>query len=288
MTTQNEASINRQMEQLSQLARQTFRCNVLPHEVKNIADYDTDLGMQIHLPLLLSELHIKFEQLLNCGRNTYICCLPVEIDEMDNLVSPTHGHLSDWDFEAWLEQKVLKTQVLSLGSVTHEEHRFRKFKWLVQEPTSRPQATAGGKYAAILAYFDRHPLGSEMPVLTLLSTLPPRDRCSILEVILAKDPSNVEVYNKLSMAYMKNGEESKAHAILQTGFEAGELDHFTYEQLADKIKSLSDNMQLGPQKPSQSYGETLSFLQGRFAKDAIGEFSEFYGLLIALCHNITD
>jgi hypothetical protein len=154
--------------------------------------------------------------------------------------------------------------------------------------TNSRTPAAGGKYADILAYFDRHPLGSEMPVLTLLSTLPPRDRCSILEVIREKDPSNVEVYNKLSMAYLKNGEESKAYALLQEGYETGELDHFTYEQLAEKIKFLSDNMRSAPQKPSQSYAESLSILQGRFAEDAKGEFGEFYGLLIALCRMNND
>lgn len=141
-----------------------------------------------------------------------------------------------------------------------------------------------GKYSDILAYFDRHPLGSEMPVLTLLSTLPPHDRCIILEVIRTKDSANVEVYNKLSMAYLKSGKESKAYAVLQEGLDTGALDDFTYEQLVEKIRCLSDNMRLATQKPSQSYDETVAILQGpQFAKDANGQFSEFYGLLISLC-----
>jgi len=324
MTKQYETSINRQMEQLSQLARQTYRCNVLPHEVKNIADYKTDPAMQFHLPLLLSELQMKLEQLLNCGRNTYICCLPVEIDHWDYLVTPTHktlsqeevqaksatatpgdyfgatggdsgDNVSDWEFEAWLE-KLLRTEVLSVGSVEHEGKRFRTFKWLVQEPASRPQPTAGGKYADILAYFDRHPFGSEMPVLTLLSTLPPRDRCSILEVIRAKDPSNVEVYNKLSMAYLKNGQESKARELLQEGLETDALDDFTFQQLDEKITFLHANMQVTPEqeaalraagaaapRPSQSYAETIGILSGRYADNASGQFREFYQLLMSLC-----
>lgn len=158
------------------------------------------------------------------------------------------------------------------------------------------RSAADGKYADILAYFERHPLGSEMPVLTLLSTLPPRDRCSILEVIRAKDPSNVEVYNKLSMAYLKNGQESKARELLQEGLETGALDDFTFQQLDEKITFLHANMRVTPEqeaalraagaaapRPSQSYAETIGILSGRYADNASGQFREFYQLLMSLC-----
>jgi len=324
MTTQYEIGINRQMEQLADTAKTTFMCNVLPHEVNNIKDYKTDPAMQFHLPLLLAELHLTLEQLLNCGRNTYICCLPVEIDHWDYLVTPSHrtlsedevkakagnvapgdyfaatgdessDNVSDWQFEAWLE-KLLRTEVLSVGSVEHEGRRFRTFKWLVQEPSTRTQPSVDGKYAAILSYFDTHPFGSEMPVLTLLSTLPPRDRCAILEVIRAKDPSNVEVYNKLSMAYLKDGQETKARSLLQEGLQSGALDDFTFQQLDEKITFLHANMQMTPQqeaalraagaaapKPSQSYAETIGILNGRYADNASGPFREFHQLLLNLC-----
>ncbi len=135
-----------------------------------------------------------------------------------------------------------------------------------------------------------------MPVLTLLSTLPPRDRCSILEVIRAKDPSNVEVYNKL-MAYLKNGQESRAREILQEGLEFGALDDFIFQQLDEKITFLQANMQMtpeqesalraagaAPQRPSQSYVETLGILSGRYADNKDGPFHEFFSLLIQLCN----
>lgn len=152
------------------------------------------------------------------------------------------------------------------------------------------------KYAAILAYFDRHPFGTEMPVLTLLSTLPPSDRCAILEVIRNKNPANIDVYDKLSMAYLKNGDEKKAHAVLRQGRDARALDGYTWQELDQKISFLKTNMQMSPQqeaalraagaappKPSQSYAETISILNSRFSGDATGPFHEFFTLLVTLC-----
>ena len=134
-----EETIQTQLAALSHFVQSNLNGNVLPYEVKNITNYGNDLVMQLHLPLLLAELQMDIESIKKSNKPTFICCLPVEIDEMDNLVSPTHNHLSDWDFEAWLEQDALETEVLSVGSVTHEGHRFRMFKWLAQGPPESKQ-----------------------------------------------------------------------------------------------------------------------------------------------------
>jgi len=141
------------------------------------------------------------------------------------------------------------------------------------------------KYETIISYFKSHGFGTEMPVLTLLSTLPPRDRCIILEILWEKDQSNIEIYNKLSMAYLKNGQELKALSFLKLGHDIGALDAFTYQQLVEKISFLSSNMHAATQKPSQSYSDTLFHLHGRFADDAHGQYREFYNILIELCNS---
>ena len=146
------------------------------------------------------------------------------------------------------------------------------------------QEVVSEKYSSILSYFYRHDFGTEMPVLTLLSTLPPRDRCVILEILWQKDPDNIEIYNKLSMAYLKNGDEHSARAFLQKGYDIGALDDDIFQQLNDKISFFASNMHAA-QKPSQSYTDTLILLRSRFANDEHGQYREFYNILIELCNS---
>ena len=43
----------------------------------------------------------------------------------------------------------------------------------------------GHRYVDILSYFRQHPFGSIPPDMTVLSVLPPVDRCLILEQVLS-------------------------------------------------------------------------------------------------------
>lgn len=139
------------------------------------------------------------------------------------------------------------------------------------------------KYANILSYFERHQFGTEGPVLTLLSTLPPIDRCNILEIIKENEPENIEVYNKLSMAYLKNNQEDKARLLLKNALKAKIINKQTFDELDEKL-TLLDSARPHVQQPSQSYRQTVDILQKQFSEDANGKYSEFYNLLIDLCH----
>jgi len=88
--------------------------------------------------------------------NFYICCLPVEINQWDYLLTPSHrtlagekifekldsrinnnyfsatsddngDNVSDWEFEAWLE-RLPKTEVLSVGAIKQDDKRFKTFQ----------------------------------------------------------------------------------------------------------------------------------------------------------------
>ena len=64
----------------------------------------------------------------------------------------------------------------------------------------------GSRYDDILSYFRRHPFGSIPPDMTVLSVLPPIDRCLILERVFEHgDGYGLILIDKLSMAYMKAG-----------------------------------------------------------------------------------
>lgn len=64
----------------------------------------------------------------------------------------------------------------------------------------------GPRHDAIVGYFVRRPLGTNPPDMTVLSLLPPEDRCLILERLFRLRAGNVlDLVDKLSMAYMKAG-----------------------------------------------------------------------------------
>ena len=51
---------------------------------------------------------------------------------------------------------------------------------------SKTKSGESNQYEPFVQYFNKKKIGSEMPVLTILSYLPPRDRCAILEYVLKK------------------------------------------------------------------------------------------------------
>ncbi len=61
----------------------------------------------------------------------------------------------------------------------------------------------------LVEYFKTYPAGSQKPVLTLLSALPPRNRIYIWEKIIENGQNDLWVTDKLSMAYLKNGQYEK-------------------------------------------------------------------------------
>lgn len=64
----------------------------------------------------------------------------------------------------------------------------------------------GSRYDSIVEHFVRHPFGTHPPDMTVLSLLPPVDRCLILERLFRLGAGNIlDLVDKLSMAYLKAG-----------------------------------------------------------------------------------
>ena len=94
----------------------------------------------------------------------------------------------------------------------------------------------------VIEYFYNHPVGTELPVLTMLSSLPPCKRIYILERVSQKDQGNIMLIDKLAMAYLKNGEKENAIQYLKREKDNENLDEVIYEQLVDKIELLDRSM----------------------------------------------
>ena len=99
----------------------------------------------------------------------------------------------------------------------------------------------GSRYDDILSYFRRYPFGSIPPDMTVLSVLPPIDRCLILERVFERgDGYKLALIDKLSMAYMKAGWLDLGRLFLENCYEGGLIDDYIRRELDEKIRDLSN------------------------------------------------
>lgn len=123
----------------------------------------------------------------------------------------------------------------------------------------------GTEHTGFIKYFKRRRFGSEPPVMSILSLLPPKDRCEILEEIRAFDSNNIHVFDKLSMAYMKSGRFDQGLQLLLQGTEAGHISHQNSMTLLQKLKSMQANHR-GKFGSVQNYSDSKAVLDSHVAE----------------------
>ncbi len=97
----------------------------------------------------------------------------------------------------------------------------------------------GPRYKGIIDYFNNNPFGTKPPNMTVLSLLPPVDRCLILEQLIRRRSGNrIDVIDKLSMAYLKTGWRDVANEFLEVCHDLGWLSEEEYEFFIEKISTL--------------------------------------------------
>lgn len=110
----------------------------------------------------------------------------------------------------------------------------------------------GTRYNDIVSHFKQHPFGTVMPDLTILSLLPPVDRCLILERVAGECRVDAIVWiDKLSMAYLKAGWRDIAMQFLEACRSRRIIGTDYYYMFVDKISGLAVH------GTSQSYDDTL-------------------------------
>ena len=122
----------------------------------------------------------------------------------------------------------------------------------------------GSRYDAIIEHFARHPFGTHPPDMTVLSILPPEDRCLILERLFQRHSGNIlDLVDKLSMAYLKAGWPDLANRFVEACVKGGwiipehgafflnKLDtlmvHGVSEDYADTLRKLPQYESLAPE-----------------------------------------
>lgn len=98
----------------------------------------------------------------------------------------------------------------------------------------------GHRYDDILSYFRQCPFGAIPFDMTVLSVLPPVDRCLILERVFERgDGYALALADKLSMAYMKTGWIDLGRQFLQQCLKVGLIDEYVCLEFIGKIERLS-------------------------------------------------
>lgn len=70
------------------------------------------------------------------------------------------------------------------------------------------------KHIPIVDYFLKYNFGTNLPVLTYLSTLSPFDRCIILEKLFEEGFRNIHLLDKMVLAYVKVGRVNYAKEVI--------------------------------------------------------------------------
>lgn len=117
----------------------------------------------------------------------------------------------------------------------------------------------GAEHVGFSDYFRQRRFGSEPPVMSLLSLLPPKDRCEILEDARANDPANINIFDKLSMAYMKSNRMELGLNLIAQGVASGNLSYENGVILRQKLESMQANHR-GNFGSTQNYGDCKALL----------------------------
>lgn len=147
-------------------------------------------------------------------------------------------------------------------------------------------------YSKFTDYFKRNGFNTIPYLLKILSYLPPADRIEILESLIEFFPNNVNLYDKLSMATLKNGNYDKAIKIIEEAYRRNNLNRDYYNQLKGKIDFLHKERK-GRYGSSNDYQMTLSLLRNdmnqgfdmSWGEKAIVAYKEFCAIMEDFCNS---
>ena len=91
----------------------------------------------------------------------------------------------------------------------------------------------------LIDYFGKYPFGTQLPVMTYLSALPPISRVYILKRLWENDKQNSEIIDKLSMAYLKSGNKEESTVFLDTLKSNNYITDYEHLVFIDKIEKMS-------------------------------------------------
>lgn len=139
-----------------------------------------------------------------------------------------------------------------------------------------------------IKYFKDCPIGSQKPVMSMLSILPPIHRVFILEALWENGQKNDVVIDKLSMAYLKSGKYNKSLEFLENLKNDGSLSQVKYGTFVEKINILNDNLHKMP--ISKNVFDVKKFFSSILKNSEYTEYQEFIKIFLVLVsgYNMED
>lgn len=134
----------------------------------------------------------------------------------------------------------------------------------------------------LVKYFRNYPIGSQPPIMTLLSSLPPQNRVYILEKVWHYGQKDGNVIDKLSMAYLKNGDYNKSLTFLEEAYNQEIIDYELYQDFVIKINSLNEH--LGEFDIAQNVFDVeriFNYIVTSYDYDKYKEFTNIFLVLIS-------
>ena len=208
--------------------------NVDPEFVKALVNFGAEVNAQTkegQTPLMVSVANAEITKvLLECGADMSIC-------DQDGETALDYAQKSEADPKAL---EVLKS---AHNSCSTDQSRGM----------SIVAKRIGTRYDALLNYFKVTPLGSMPADMTVLSLLPPIDRCLIIERILKDGTGDrLTCIDKLSMAYLKAGWRDLADEFLRHCNSCEWLsEQYDYGFFQDKLNNIAVS------NVSKRYADTL-------------------------------
>lgn len=93
-------------------------------------------------------------------------------------------------------------------------------------------------YDVLCIYFQINKFGSNNPVMTALSILPAQSRVEVLSRVYLKEKKNLNVIDKLSMAYLKSGNEDLAKSFINDAYKNGNIDGDMHNKFITKLNDM--------------------------------------------------
>lgn len=134
----------------------------------------------------------------------------------------------------------------------------------------------------LVKYFRDYPVGSQPPVMTLLSSLPPQNRVYILEKVWDYGQKDGHVIDKLSMAYLKSGNYNRSISFLKDVYNQGIIDCELYQNFIWKINSLNEHLgEFDIAKNIFDVERIFNYIVTSYDYDRYKEFTNIFLVLIS-------
>ena len=225
---------------------------------------------------------IPLQQLIEGEQYVYVASLDVNIDLNSTIhVNGGQDRITKDVFIRWLSE-VTQVAAWDYGIMrSYGTSSRNRFAWLLRGLmyglTRSPESThVVSHYAALCAYFNERPFGSEPAVMSLFSLLPTFDRIATLEQLDPYTSNALRYYEKLSMAYVKHGRTDLGYQALNQGWRLNLLTDEVYERLQIKIEHIESM----PRNSSTSYEQAVSRLLGAEGHEMKPHCEDFYQLLL--------